>query len=178
MRQPEPIALDIDGELDGVYRRYRDGIRHYIARAFGAGPPDPDDVVHAAFEKFASLEQRNLVANPQAFLMASARNYVLDQRRRFKVRTAHAEDERATGTDRDDFDAERVLVSKERWKVLEDVIRAMEPRRQEILIMNRIHGLSCAEIARRKRCSATLVKTELARALLACERAVREADGE
>jgi RNA polymerase sigma-70 factor (ECF subfamily) len=47
-----------------------------------------------------------------------------------------------------------------------------------MLIMNRIHGLSYAEIARQKGCSQTLVKTVVARALVACERALREADGD
>ena len=171
-------AANSGGEVDRLYRAYKDRLRRYVARSFGAGPPDPEDVVQVAFEKFVAHEDRGSIANPEAFLATSARNYVLDQRRRLKVRADHADGERILGADCDDFDAERVVSAKERWGILERAIQDMDPRRQEILIMNRIHGLSYAEIARRLHCSPTLVKTLAAQALVICERALREADSE
>lgn len=62
------------GEVERLYRSYSESMRRYIAKAFGAGPPDPEDAVQAAFEKYAALENRADVLNPRAFLMASARN--------------------------------------------------------------------------------------------------------
>jgi RNA polymerase sigma-70 factor (ECF subfamily) len=180
----KPTSMDYrdttgsEGDVERVYRSYKDRLRRYVAATFGAGPPDPEDVVQAAFEKFAGLEDRTAIANPEAFLTTSARNYVLDQRRRLKVRADYSENERISGADSDDFDAERVISARERWGILENAIRTMDPRRQEVLIMNRIHGLSYAEIARRLSCSQTLVKMLAAQALVLCERALREADGE
>lgn len=162
------------GELEKLYRDHRDTILRYILRTFGTGPPDPSDVVQAAFEKFVGIKNRSEIANPRAFLIASARNFVFDQRRRLKVRVDYAEDVRATGGDTDDFDPERVLVAKEQWHLLERAIQGMDERRREVLIMNRIHGLSSAEIARRMGCSATLVKMLLAQALVLCQRALKE----
>jgi RNA polymerase sigma factor (sigma-70 family) len=170
-------AASDDGDLDRLYRQYRDYVRRYIGRAFGPGPPDPEDVVHAAFEKFAMIEDRTAIANPQAFLVKSARNYVLDQRRRQKVRADFADMSVVAGSDRDELDAERVLSAKERWAILERTIRTMDARHQQVLVMNRIHGLSYAEIARRTSMSATLVKMLTAEALVMCQRALREADG-
>lgn len=164
--------------IESLFRAHHGAIRRYVARTFGAGPPDPDDVVQAVFEKYAGLGDCSGIANPKAFLIRSARNYVLDQRRRQAVRSGFARSVESEGSSHDEFDAERVLTAKQRWKILEDAIRALDKRHQEILIMNRIHGLSCAEIARRKGCSPTLVKTVVARALVACERALREADGD
>jgi RNA polymerase sigma-70 factor (ECF subfamily) len=43
-------------EVEALYRRYSVAIRHYLERHFGKGPPDPEDAVHAAFERFARLE--------------------------------------------------------------------------------------------------------------------------
>lgn len=166
-----------DSAIDALFRAHNGSIRRYVARTFGAGPPDPDDVVQAVFEKCASLDSSQ-IDNPKAFLIRTARNYVLDQRRRQAVRSSYTQSVQSEGKPHDDFDGERVLTAKQRWAVLEDAIRALDSRHQEMLIMNRIHGLSYADIARRKSCSPTLVKTVVARALVACERALREADGD
>ena len=160
--------------LDALYRRYGEMLRRYIAGTFGGGPPEPEDVAHIAFEKFAALDDPAQVDNPQAFLKTTARNYVLDQRRRMKVRSEHANLERNISSDHDDFDAERVLSARERWEIIERAIRQMDARRQEVLIMHRLHGLSYADIARRKQISPTLAKMLVAQALVICERALRE----
>jgi RNA polymerase sigma-70 factor (ECF subfamily) len=165
-------------DLEGLYRRYSNALRRYVARAFGAGPPDPEDVVHAAFEKYACVEDKAQVANPEAFLKITARNYVLDQRRRAKVRSDHAAETLCLSDEGDDLNAERVLSAKERWDILERAIRSMDRRRQEVLIMNRIHGISFAEIARLQGFSPSLAKQLFAQALVICERALREGGGE
>lgn len=165
-------------ELDALYRDHRDTIVRYIQRAFGSGPPDPSDVAQVAFEKYLAIDGRGDIENPRAFLIASARNHVLDQRRRFKVRGDYASDVQSFGDETDDFDPERVLLAKEQWRILERAIQEMDPRRRDILVMNRIHGLSSAEIARQMSCSATLVKMLLAQALVLCQRALREVEGE
>jgi RNA polymerase sigma-70 factor (ECF subfamily) len=164
--------------LDLAYRSHREDIRRYIARTFGAGPPDPEDAVQAAFERYAAIPDRARVENPKAFLIRSARNYVIDQRRRHAVRASYVADEAGTATQAEDRDAERVLSAKERLEIIERTIQTMDPRRQQVLIMNRIHGISCVEIARQLNRSPTLVKTMLAEALTLCERALRQADGE
>jgi RNA polymerase sigma-70 factor (ECF subfamily) len=174
-----PAEQDAAGSsqlLEYLYRQYRDVVRRYVVRTFGQGPPDPDDVVQAAFERFATLEQPAKIDNPQAFLVKSARNYVIDQRRRLSVRASYRQNVQSVMDSSDDLNAERVLSAKERWEILERAIRAMDPRRQEVLIMHRINGLSYAEIARRKGLSQTMVKTLVAQALVICERALREAD--
>ena len=175
-------ALASDGVdnagLETLYRSYHEAVRRYVARTFGPGPPDPEDVVQIVFEKFAVVEDRGGIDNPKAFLIRSARNYVIDQRRRQAVRIGHAVHETQTAESHDDRDAERVLLAKERLAIIDRTIRAMDARRQEILVMNRIHGISCADIARHLGRSPTLVKMLLAEALLLCERALREVDGE
>lgn len=163
-------------EISRLYRDHRDAVLRYVLRAFGAGPPDPSDVVQIAFERFMSMEKRADIGHPRAFLIASARNHVLDQRRREKVRYAYAKDVKAAGEAADDFDPERVLLAKQQWTTLERAIQAMDPRRRDVLIMSRMQGLSSAEIARRMGCSATLVKTLLAQALVLCQHALREGE--
>jgi RNA polymerase sigma-70 factor (ECF subfamily) len=177
---PLPVVPEQAGSdgIESLYRRYKDRIRRRIASQFGAGPPDPEDAVQAAFERFAKLEDRDRVQDPEAFLIRTAANFVLDHRRRMKVRAVHADNEFHLGVRTDDFDAERVFSGKERLAIIDRAIRAMDERRREVLIMNRIHGVSCADIARHLNRSPTLVKMLLAEAIILCERALREAGAE
>jgi len=174
---PDLLLRRVDG-VEFAYRSHREDIRRYVERTFGAGPPDPEDAVQAAFERYATIPDRGNIDNPKAFLLRSARNYVIDQRRRQAVRWNYVAAESPTLAAIEERDAERTLSARERLEIIERTIQSMDPRRQQVLIMNRIHGISCAEIARRLNRSPTLVKMLLAEGLVLCERALREADGE
>jgi RNA polymerase sigma-70 factor (ECF subfamily) len=161
-------------EVGALYRQNREGIRRYVVRTFGAGPPDPEDVVQAVFERYAAIAGAERVLNPRAFLYRSAHNYVIDERRRHPVRAEFAREIQEIADRSDDLDAERVLDSKQRWAAIEEAIARLDERSREMLLMNRLHGLSSAEIARRKGCSPTLVKSIIARALVQCHRALAD----
>jgi RNA polymerase sigma-70 factor (ECF subfamily) len=165
------------GDLEAQYRRHWSAIRRYIVQRFGQGPPDPDDAVQAAFERFARIEDKTAIVDPAAFLRRSAHNFVLDHHRAEKVRARHTNMEEALGADTDDLDPERVLSARQRFTIIERAIRDMDEKRRDVLIMSRIQGLSSAEIARRLRCSPTLVKMRLAEAVMLCQRALRAAEG-
>ena len=173
---PASEWFDASQDVGVLYRRYRDGLRAYVARTFGSGPPDPEDVVHVVFEKYAAVINSKHILNPKAFLFVSARNYVIDQRRRQAVRAEFAKDAQNLADNTDELHAERVLESKQRWAAIEAAIEQLDSRSREMLLMSRIHGLSSAEIARRHGCSATLVKNIIARALVACHRALQPND--
>lgn len=164
--------------VDRAYRRYRESVRRYVARTFGPGPPDPDDVVQAAFERFATTDEPGAIGNAYSFLVRCCRNIVFDQRRRQKVRAGYAADVFVTESQIDELDAERVLSAKERAAIVATAIDSLDQRRREMLLMNRVEGLSYAEIARRLGVSDGLVKLRVAEALQACREAVdaREAE--
>lgn len=174
---PTPF-VSVAGDLDTQYRRHWLSIRRYVVRRFGYGPPDPDDVVQAAFERFARLEDRNTILDPGAFLRRTAHNLVLDHHRAEKVRAQHANLEADVETGADDLNPERVLSSRERFAIINQAIATMDEGRRDVLIMSRIHGLSSAEIARQLGCSPTLVKMRLAEAVTLCQRALRAAEEE
>ena len=166
--RPEPPLADL-------YRRHLAELTRYIIRTFGAGPPDPEDVVQEAFAQFAALENPQAVENPRAFLYRSAHNLVVDHHRRHVVRNRFVR-EQAPAPDAetsDDRDAERVSCARQRLSIVEQAIRAMEPRRRTVFVLNRIHELSCAEISRRLRIPETTVKRLVAAAIVDCERSLR-----
>jgi RNA polymerase sigma factor (sigma-70 family) len=179
--QGSTSSASVDRETDGLaslYRRHSDAIRRHIERQFGLGPADPEDAVQAAFERFAGILDKSEIKDPAAFLRRSARNFVLDQYRAAKTRSTYVRLEQSLGEGTDELDAEHVLSAKERLDVLRAAIGAMDERRREVLIMHRLHGLNCADIARRLGCSPTLVKMRLAEAVTLCQRALRAADGD
>jgi RNA polymerase sigma-70 factor (ECF subfamily) len=165
--------------VEQIYRRHWAELCRYARRAFGAGPPEPEEVAQAAFARFAGLDRPDEVAHPRAFLYQCARNVVLDQRRRDAVRArADGEVQALSGCDGPVvLDAERVLSGKERLQIVEAAIRVMEAKRRRVLVMHAIHGLGYSEIARREGLSPTRVTQLVASAVAECERALRFAEG-
>ena len=164
--------------LAELYRRHWAELSGYVRRAFGPGPPEPEDVTQAAFARLAALEGAPDVLNPRAFLFQTARNIVFDHRRREAVRARlrpeisllAAEDAPAI------VDGERVLSAKERLAIVEAAIRAMESRRRKVLVMHAINGVNLSEVGRRLGISPTRATQLLADAVAICKRALREAD--
>lgn len=166
-----------DRGIDLLYARHWTELCHYIRRQFGVGPPDPEDVAQETFIKFASLENRDAIDNPRAYLYRTAHNLVIDERRRLTLGDKSTGDIEALSVS-DDRTPERVLVGKERLDVLTRTLLAMPDARRRSFLLNRLHGLSAAAIARRTGYSDSAVKkhiglalSELEAALTASERA-------
>jgi RNA polymerase sigma factor (sigma-70 family) len=147
------MAARDDAFLDGVYREHRRDLCAYVRRKFGAGPPEPEDVVQAAFTRFAALDNCREIPNPRAYLMLTARNLVIDAHRH-GARGASAERQLAVIEENvHEFSAEDVLSSREELTRLAAIVSGLKPKERVALLMHRIDGLSYAEIARRMRVS-------------------------
>lgn len=161
--------------LRDIYRRYRSDLCRYISRAFGNGPPEPEDIVQAAFYNFAALENPQAVRNPRALLYCIARNIAIRQHQREAIFVRDgAEQAHVDAENSDEIDPERVLMSEERAALLNEALTKMPEQRRKVLILNRLHGLSYAEISRRTGISQTQVKRLVAWALTDCKRALRK----
>ncbi len=75
---------DERARLKQLYERYWSDLCRHIRATFGAGPPDPQDVAQSAFARFLSIDDRQAVENPRAFLYTTARNIALDVTRHHK----------------------------------------------------------------------------------------------
>jgi RNA polymerase sigma factor (sigma-70 family) len=164
----------LDARVQELYQRHWNELCRYVNATFGVGPPDPEDVAQTAFTRFMALDDPHVVANPRAFLYATARNIVLDFNRHYKLTRRHAasaaqesEDERV-----DEISPERIAIARERAQRLAAAIRALPRRQRQPLILNRLHGLSYSEIAQRIGSSKSDVKRQIERAMAAIEAAV------
>lgn len=163
--------------LGEVYRRHWLELCRYVASTFGAGPPDPEDVAQQAFVRFAALDDPDAVDNPRAYLYRTAHNIVVDEHRRAARRMAHQTVEIEAGAEKsDDRSPERVLLARERLQVITRAVQALPVKCRRSFLLHRVHGLSCAEIARRTGYSQSAIKKHVVRALADIERALAKAE--
>lgn len=160
-----------DKPLSDLYGRYRKELIAFVRLKFGGGPPEPEDVAQQAFMNFAALGSRTAVLNPRAFLYRTAHNIVINHRKHERIGRQFFESAPAAHEiceARDDFNPEVVLLGKEQYSLIEGVIRAMPRKRRQFLLLNRIEGLSYAEIARRVGLSESVVRKHVALAVREC----------
>ena len=143
------MALSDPPSFEQLYRVYWQDLCGHLRRMFGAGPPEPEDAVQAAFIRYAALEEPQQVRNPRAFLLVTARNIILDQKRRSGRHVAYAKAVLAenSGPQLDDISPERVLLEKERFEVINEVFRTLPEKQQVILTLRRQHGYTYQQIA-------------------------------
>lgn len=165
-------------EIWAIYAALRQEICQVLRARFGEGPPEPEDMVQAAFAKFAALDDPSKVKNPRAFLYAAARNLTVDELRRNGRRQRYERELAADATEEttDRLSPEHVLLARERYTIVRDAISAMPPAQREVLTLHRVEGLSMETIARRMGTSKTTVHRQLANAIAQLHRALKNVD--
>lgn len=161
--------------LSDLYNAYLPELTRYVRAKFGDGPPEPEDVAQDAFAKFSSAFETQLIRNPRAFLYASARNLVIDHKRRQRTRNAHAEEVLATGGEEnfDGISPERVLIEKERFAIMRAAIKTMPADDRRVLLMHRLQSRTYADIARELEMSESGVRRAVARAIAHIDAAMK-----
>lgn len=174
MNAPDAAHSRRNSLLARLFENNRQELCQYLRARYGAGPPDPEDAVQAAFLKLSQLEDVHRLRNPRAFLYRVARNALIDGRRRHQTRQRHLEADNVNPAPQSgaDCDPVRVLQGKQDVSALELAIMGLETRERDFLLLFRLHGLSYSEIARRSGMSRNGVKAVIARALGACEQAM------
>ncbi|MDM3871972.1 sigma-70 family RNA polymerase sigma factor [Porticoccus sp. W117] len=177
----EPVDDKIQrNQLSDIYRRHWGRLCAYVRAQFGSGPPDPEDVVQQVFEKFASLDNAHQVRSPKAFLNRMAHNVVISEKRRQATRHQYAESARQEDVDSGGYDLnpERVFIAEEQFSMVQQAIAQMPEKRRRILLMNRVHGLSYAEIARQLGVSGTAIKKQMYKAIRELDAVVQQQHSE
>ncbi len=171
MKDPEPLLQ--------LYGRYRKELIAFVRSRFGAGPPEPEDVAQQAFVNFAALQSPGAVVNPRAFLYRTAVNIVINHHRRERIGRKFFEpapDTEELQAVRDDLSPEVVIQDRERYAIVAATIRAMPVRRRKFLLLNRIEGVSYADIARDCGLSESAVRQHVALAVRECGAALGTGD--
>jgi RNA polymerase sigma-70 factor (ECF subfamily) len=138
-----------DGFLDGLYRLHHQELCRYIQRHFGPGPPEPEDIVHTAFIRFAGHADCAGLENPLGYWRQIARNIAIDERRRSGKQEIVFRKIRVAEESSHDSSAEDVLSSRQELERLAVIVAVLKPMQRAAFLMNRIDGLRYAEIGRR-----------------------------
>jgi len=164
---------------DARVTQYWGEVCGYIRRRFGAGPPDPDDVVQTAFAKILASQELDNLENPRAYLYTTAYNTAIDMIRsqnRHNQYKSTCESTEEANIDVDELTPERVLISEENFQIALDAINVMPEFEREALILYRIHGMTLVDIAARLGKSKTSVIRYLANATRVLVEATRVFD--
>ncbi len=165
--------------LNELYGRYRTELLALVRRTIGRGPPEPEDIVQQTFLNFVAQPAGEL-ANPRAYLQRTAHNLAINASKRERVRRKYLEpsaDPKEIAEGRPDWDPEVLLHDRQRYALIKAAIRALPLRRRLYLLMNRVEGLSYAEIGRRVKLSESVIRKQVALAVAECSAALRETDG-
>ncbi len=169
------LSADRAAMIDRLYRDHLTPLVRYVARRFGAGPPEPEDVAQAVFFKIA--DQQAVIEKPERYLRTVACNIVIDYHRRESHRSAVDGDiARADAESMAEFSLERVLLAKERLAIFDRAVKAMPVKRRRIFLMVHVEGRSRAEVARLFGVTQNAVNQHVARALADCALALQKAD--
>ncbi|MDP3736906.1 MAG: sigma-70 family RNA polymerase sigma factor [Hyphomonadaceae bacterium] len=143
------VRLTPGASIEALYRDYWMELCRQLRRSFGSGPPEPEDVVQAAFARLAALDDPGRVHNPRAFLFATARNIVLDHKRRQSRYFAYAQDVLSTHStlSLDELSPERVYLHKERFDIIRRTIEKLPEKQRVVLNLHRNQGYTYQQIA-------------------------------
>jgi len=159
-------------DLRALYESYWNELCGYLRHRFGLGPPEPEDIVQAAFANFAAVASQGKIANPRAFLYATARHLVFDHHRHQRYCDGHARDVQHTAEHEilSEISPERVLLDRERVRLLSEALKRLSPKQRRMVLLSRFEGLSHTEIAARFGVSAASVQKQVERGLAECHR--------
>ena len=157
--------------LSTLYEQHWRELCRYIRGRFGGGPPEPQDIAQYAFTQLTSLDDPDQLTNPRAFLYRTATNAAIDQirastRQNRILGNIHVEQ---TQNPSSEFSPERLLLGKEDLKLLEGAIMSLSERDRTFFLLNRLEGVSFAEIARRTGMSPSGVRLVVENVLRVCQ---------
>ncbi len=160
--------------LHRAYVLYRRELCRFLRVRFGAGPPDPHDLAQQAFAQLAAVENPHLIENPRAFLYRTAINAAIDHRRsersRAQLTTSVAVAWKAEAVE--ELGPQRIAVAREDLAILRRALSRLTERDRTLLLLNRLEGMSFAELARRSGLSPSGVRLIVEQSLQKCEAAL------
>ena len=166
--------------IEQLYSLYSGYVFKYLKSKYGAESLDLEDITQEAFEKVASLENPQTIKNPRAYILAIARNQVIDRFRKEKIRLAYQKSTLILGDQEisDDFSPENVLLGKQKISVLKKTVKSLPEIQQSILYHRKIEGMTNTQIAEKMGVSETTVRKYVEQAVEQIHIALKVALGE
>lgn len=139
------------GDIEALYSDYAGQLSASLRKAYGDGPPEPEDVSQQAFQKLMERGDLGSIDNLKAFLWRTAHNIVLLAKRSEGIRLRHEFEVEQIyfPLKNDGATPERILAAKDQLNTINEILRAMPVKRRRVVVLHRVEGLSMAEVGRR-----------------------------
>jgi RNA polymerase sigma-70 factor (ECF subfamily) len=130
---------------------------------------DLDDLVQEAYARLFRARAAGKVVNPKTYLFATARNAAVDFFRRRRVANTEAvENIHELRVMEEGPDAAERLARDQELEILCAAVDSLPPACRHVLVLQKIHGLTYAQIAARLGLSERTVNAHIAKGMLRC----------
>ena len=156
-----------DCDVEHLYTTRAGKIAATLRKMFGDGPPDPNDVTQQAFENLMKRKDRSDIRDPGAFIWRTARNLILEEKRRDDIRSQYDYEIAHIFFPSQGVDSspENIISAREQLKAINEALGKMPEKRRRAFILNRVEGLSISEVARQLRIARSPATRHVTRAM-------------
>lgn len=156
--------------LEAIYLNHQSELKIHLARIVGC-PDIAAELVQECFIIFSREIKRQVIEHPRGFLFRTARNLAYDHIKHRKVTEKHLNTIDPTLMPSEEApSAEKLAVIDEKLTIFSAIVDELPARAREAFVLNRVYGMTYAEIARQLNISDSAVEKLLARALLHCRK--------
>ncbi|WP_024297842.1 RNA polymerase sigma factor [Methylomicrobium lacus] len=154
--------------LEAIYLNHQSELRLHLARIVDC-PDIASELVQECFIIFSKEIQKQVIEHPRGFLFRTARNLAYDHIKHRKVTEKHLNTTDPTLLPNEEApSAEHMAVIDEKLTIFSSIVDELPARAREAFVLNRVYGMTYAEIAKELNISDSAVEKLLARALLHC----------
>ncbi|MBM0105745.1 sigma-70 family RNA polymerase sigma factor [Steroidobacter sp. S1-65] len=148
-RAPDRHATDWRKRfIDDLYRSHRRDLCGLLRRMFGSGPPEPEDLVQGAFQKFSELDNIDHIENPRAFLAKIAVNIGLKSIHRVRHARKYTSEQLGDAeAELEELDPERIYQGRQQLRALDQAMAKLTVKQREIVVRTRLKGETYAYIS-------------------------------
>ena len=159
-----------DEQVEGLYDEDQESLRRYVNSKL-RDPAEAEDVVQESFLRLWRVRKSSKILNPRAFLFRTASNRIIDLQRKQNVRQRKSQELIAeVEMTSSDPSPEQQASSAEWLQEFYRVVEQLPPKCRRVFLMNKVQGISYAEIARRLEVSQGTVEKHMSRALIHCRK--------
>ncbi|MFI8578390.1 RNA polymerase sigma factor [Ectopseudomonas khazarica] len=165
-----------DLDLKGLFQKHAKTLHSFLLRK-SRDPHLAADLTQESFLRLAEQSGGERIDNSPAYLYRTASNLLIDhQRQQIRRRTDLLGDDLLHEIEAEGSSLDDITAARQRIERLQEAVAELPARTQEIFRLNRIEGLTHAQVARQLEISDSSVQKHLARALAHVMERVLEVD--
>lgn len=163
-----------DSDIKGLFQKHAKALQNILLRK-SRDPQLAADLVQESFLRLAEHQNRESIDNSPAYLYRTAHNLLIDHvRQQLRRKTDGVSHETLEAVVDEQPSLEDHAVTEQHKYRLREAIAELPERTQEIFRLNRLEGLTHAEVARQLDISDSSVQKHLAKALAHVTQRVQE----